>query len=218
MAHLRATLGMDWAAPPPEVAALLPSSSSSTAHDRVDRHLAYCRRFDWPQHAGDPDRNARYAATIPMVRTSAATAMALDWSLLCRFQALLLGTASESYRRGPAYALNGQQKYGMFSGQDRLVAAKIESDAADGAHPLLKAVRLWLDMIYVHPFRDGNGRAARLAVDFLCTRHCIALPDLAILAATKPEAGDGQDYWRFALQALISTVTWRDDASLTVTP
>ena len=48
--------------------------------------------------------------------------------------------------------------------------ASTEEAAANGLHPLVLAARWHGYFIYLHPFRDGNGRTARLMTNFLLLR------------------------------------------------
>lgn len=50
---------------------------------------------------------------------------------------------------------------------------------ADGAHPVVKAAMAHLNVTSVHPFRDGNGRVARIVQSLVLAREGLLSPELS---------------------------------------
>lgn len=63
-----------------------------------------------------------------------------------------------SFRTGEAYCR--QRRYGNRPGLEQRFVAKLNRDGLDCVSPVARAIRGFLDIIHVHPFSDGNGRAA----------------------------------------------------------
>lgn len=75
-------------------------------------------------------------------------------------------------------------------------------DAGDAAVPAtLRAARVYLDVCFFHPFRDGNSRAARLALDHVLTRAGLALHSAEPLFIVSRAAAD--EYGPFAFQYVV---------------
>lgn len=54
----------------------------------------------------------------------------------------------------------------------------------DSEHPVVLAADLHFGIVHVHPFKDGNGRTARLAMNLHLLQH--GFPPLAIMPESKP--------------------------------
>lgn len=67
----------------------------------------------------------------------------------------------------------------------------------DDLHPVTAATRLYLDLIHLHPFLDGNGRLARLAFDATCQNAGWPTPDLAAIARFPKAPGRPARYRSF---------------------
>src|SRR5262249_49378662 len=76
-------------------------------------------------------------------------------------------------------------------------AAKLARDEADTAHPVVRAARVYLDVIFVHPFPDGNARLARLAAYFVLRRAGLPVPAWDALIRVRKMPGAPESYWRF---------------------
>lgn len=63
-----------------------------------------------------------------------------------------------SFRVGEAYCR--QRRYGNRPGLEQRFVAKLNRDGVDDVPPVARAIRGFLDIIHVHPFNDGNCRAA----------------------------------------------------------
>jgi len=193
--HLLATLSLSWDSPP---------SLPTVAWRETAALEAYQQRFDGPAHGDDPLRAQRFAAALARVRALADGEQALTFGDLVAIQGDVLGEPA-TVRTAPALAKEGAETYAWFPAFESLVRAKLDADLADGCPPLAKAARLYLDLIYLHPFEDGNARAARLALELVLRRAGLPTPALAPLVRFPKPAGDASAYRRF-LEALAAGV------------
>jgi len=69
--------------------------------------------------------------------------------------------------------------------------------AQERGHPLVRAVALYLDLCFYHPFADGNARAARLVFDFVLWQARIGIAELRPVFALPRVAGDAAGYLDF---------------------
>ncbi len=206
--HLRATLGIAWSAPPDDVRDLLAALDRLSWRETSDHEL-YLDRRDGPAHA-DPARMGRYRRALAEVRALASASARLDLDLMLRVQTIVL-EAPATVRTTTAFAKGGLEAYAWFDGMEAMLRRKVVADAADGCHALIQACRLYLDIIFFHPFADGNARAARLWFDFLLRRsHVMAPPFEDVVRLEKP-AGDPDAAWRFVRLAAKRALAMHSD-------
>ncbi|MEH1057918.1 Fic family protein [Micromonospora sp. CPCC 206171] len=126
----------------------------------------------------DPERAARLLTALDRVRAAADQGGPLTYELLTDWQRQVLGSPEVGFRTGPAYAKGGRERYGLAADTaDRF--QRCLGQATEPGVPLAgRAARAYLDVAFFHPFADGNGRAAMLALYFLLVRDR-AVPDLA---------------------------------------
>lgn len=128
------------------------------------------------------------------------------------------GFGADVLRFGPRYSVPRKEVERQLDAafrQLRIVVGEVESDPASGEYELnALRVALWAhtEVIRIHPFEDGNGRASRLLMDVLLARF--GLRPIAIDAvrgeyiAALEEAFRGDDgplldlYLRLASDAL----------------
>lgn len=67
--------------------------------------------------------------------------------------------------KGSRFIPPGSHRFG------ELVPVLLAQGARAGAHPLLRAAEIHDNLAAVHPFADGNGRTARLLMNFVLLRH-----------------------------------------------
>lgn len=128
----------------------------------------------------EPERARRLERAHALARSDARQGAALSFGLLAGWQALVLD-ASAPFREAPAFAKGGAERYPIRPD----TPARFESclrEADERASPLcLRAARAYLDVCFFHPFSDGNGRAASLALDFILYREGVLLDQVAPL-------------------------------------
>ncbi|MET8832813.1 Fic family protein [Micromonospora sp. NPDC004540] len=143
-----------------------------------------------PVAARDPARAVRLLTAVGQAR---ATALPLSYELLAGWQATVLGVPEVGFRRGPAYAKGGRERYGLAADTAERFRRCL-AQAADAEPPLAaRAARAYLDVAFFHPFPDGNGRAAMLALDAVLRRHGVVLDQVApiLLVARRADDPDG---------------------------
>jgi hypothetical protein len=74
-------------------------------------------------------------------------------------------------RTTDAFAKGGRERYPIVPDLRERLAAALRDAEDPGTSLIVRAVRLYLDICFLHPFADGNARAARLALDHLLTRN-----------------------------------------------
>lgn len=90
------------------------------------------------------------------------------------------GLAARPPRTGDAFANGGRERYGLdASTRDRFQHWLAQANATETS-VFVRAVRVYLDICFTHPFDDGNARSARVALDFVLAREGF------LLAATGP--------------------------------
>jgi hypothetical protein len=139
----------------------------------VDGHLAFVEARD---RARGGERAERMVAAIELVRAAALGGEELSVGMLSDWQRVVLGEEEVGLRTREAFAYGGRHRYGTEPGTwaefERCVAEANEV----GAVPVVGlAARVYLDVLFFHPFEDGNARAARLALDYVLTRAGLAL-------------------------------------------
>ncbi|MER8055913.1 MULTISPECIES: Fic family protein [unclassified Streptomyces] len=110
-------------------------------------------------------------------RTDATAGAVLGFPLLQEWQKLVLGLPDVPFRTLPAFAKGGRERYGL-STDTPLVFDACLAESGDPDVPLAaRAARLCLDVCFFHPFHDGNGRAALLALGFVLARGDVLLDE-----------------------------------------
>lgn len=160
-----------------------------------DGHERFIAERDAPR---DPERAARMSSALVLCRDAARHDLLLGFDLLAEWQAVVLGASSPiAFRDAPAHAKRGRERYPI----DATTQARFEhllGDAGDRAPIAVRAARAYLDVCFFHPFRDGNARAARLAVDHVLAREGLGLRDAKGIFTLSRAAGDARSAWSLA--------------------
>jgi hypothetical protein len=171
-------------------------------HD--DGHLRYVRNVE---RSRDPLRADRMAEAIALARRSAQRGAPLDVAMLCRWQATVLGEPSVAVRTTDAYAKRGRERYGTPPDLESKLESYLAEACRDDAPAAVRAARVYLDVLFLHPFRDGNARAARLALDHVLTREALALhvaEPILVVARTALD-GHGAVSFQFLVELLTGS-------------
>ncbi|MEU4237103.1 hypothetical protein [Actinoplanes sp. NPDC026619] len=95
-----------------------------------------------------------------------------------------------AFRRAPAYAKNGRERYGLHADTEHRFAACL-AEAADRDIPVTaRAARAYLDVAFFHPYDDGNARLAGLILVFLLLREEVQLDEVVPIRTTVRRADD----------------------------
>jgi hypothetical protein len=173
--HFQATLLLDWKALEVESCNKLGQLDGFTLPD-TEFSLEQIRASD-PQGLDQVLSRCGAAATNELVRLGSQTDFQLDFTALQTVQQHLIGRERCEFRQESAYVAVRPERYGWFDGIERMFRIKIRKDARQVINPLLKAIRLYLDILFVHPFEDGNARAGMLWFAYYCWRSQLRLPD-----------------------------------------
>ncbi|MGW0709369.1 Fic family protein [Streptomyces sp. NPDC002643] len=125
-------------------------------------------------------RGDRLRAAWRSAREDAAAQRLLGFDLMAGWQQQVLGRPEIAFRSLPAFAKGGRERYGLHAGTseefDRCLA---QATAVGTRVPLpARAARAYLDVCFFHPFDDGNGRAALLAMAFVLAREDVFLDEV----------------------------------------
>jgi hypothetical protein len=208
--HLNATLALDWSFPH-----LLDelTAAGSVGFEETHAQETYLARHDAPTHGDDRERSARFLDALSLARTLAQSEESLTFERLSEVQERLLGCPA-AFREGDAFSHGGARRYLFVPELEEMFARKVRADAEDDCHPIAKAVRLYLDMAFFHPFIDGNARAARLTLEFTLRRAHLPTPPLMPLVLLPKTPGDVACYERcvrIVAGGIISA--WREEGT-----
>ncbi|MBB6395609.1 hypothetical protein BKA00_002523 [Actinomadura coerulea] len=129
-------------------------------------------------------------AALARVRDDARRGLDPSFERLAAWQAVVLGHGPVEFRTGPARAKAGRERYGLdHRTQPRFRACLAQS--TDPSVPLpARVARAYLDVLFFHPFDDGNGRAAMLMLYFLLLRDSVVIDQAAPMLVVSRRADD----------------------------
>ena len=122
------------------------------------------------------------------------------------------------YRKGSVYVRDERSNQVVYEGPEaesvrELMDALVESlhGGAD-ADPVVRSAMAHLNLVMIHPFRDGNGRMARALATSVLTRSDIGEPEFSSIEEWL--GANTEDY--YAVLALTGRGSWnpRDDAHI----
>ncbi|MFC7863897.1 Fic family protein [Streptomyces murinus] len=142
---------------------------------RRDGILAAAALRDKP---GETTRGEGLRAAWQRARTDATAKEALGFRLLQEWQKLVLGLPEVPFRTLPAFAKEGRERYGLSAETPSLFDACLAASVTPELPLTARAARLYLDVCFFHPFHDGNGRAALLALGFVLAQEDILLDEV----------------------------------------
>lgn len=166
----------------------LPGPEPGNRSVQRDAHRIFIETRD---RARDPARADRMLMALEACRSSARRGEPLSFSLLARWQQLVLGTeAPTPWRTTSAFARHIRYAFSPDL-PARFDSALAEANGTDAVE--VRAVRAYLDICFFHPFADGNARSARLALDHVLTRAGLGLhtidPLILIARSTDDTSG-----------------------------
>lgn len=148
----------------------------------------------------------------------------LDASTIRSLHFMLLGhdvsKSPGSYRTGPIFVHDEAREEVVYEGPEAakvptLVEEFVQTLAATDDDPLVQGAMAHLNLVMIHPFRDGNGRLARLLQTLVLARRGVAEPQFASIEEWL--GANTADYYR--VLAFTGAGTWNPerDASLWMT-
>lgn len=133
----------------------------------------------------DPEGTARVLTALDQAFADAKEGRQLTFALMAGWQRAVLRRDCAGFRAMPAFAKRGRERYGLAPDTPaRFEACLSESDQPDLPLPS-RAARTYLDVLFFHPFEDGNARAAMLALAFVLARDGVSLGKAYPLQVTR---------------------------------
>ncbi len=125
------------------------------------------------------------------------------------------------YRTGPIYVYDEKSERRVYAGPEARLVPRLMDELAGylradaGASPLVRAAMAHLNLVMIHPFRDGNGRMARALQTMVLSREAIVEP--AFSSIEEWLGANTEDYYR--VLAVTGQGSWHPehDAHLWVT-
>ena len=122
------------------------------------------------------------------------------------------------YRKGPVYVHDERTDEVVYTGPDAaeipaLMEALVETlHTGHGTDPVIRSAMAHLNLVMIHPFRDGNGRMARALATLVLTRSDIGEPEFSSIEEWL--GANTEDY--YSVLAHTGHGFWqpRDDAHL----
>jgi Fic/DOC family len=144
------------------------------------------RKFFMATRGGrDSGGTARVLAALDLALADAEQGRPLTFALMAKWQRAVLGHGLAGFRTMPAFAKGGRERYGLAPDtQRRFEHCLSESSQPDPPLPS-RAARTYLDILFFHPFEDGNARAAMLALAFVLAREGVLLDQVHPLQTTR---------------------------------
>jgi len=190
--HLRQMVTFDWSCAPSAVASSLKSLGGQ--HYQPGDVLTRIRADLDEENRGRQLRATNLLAAANSVEEAIGRGDVPTWAALHQIaQTVLDERVRPIVRSGPAGCQD--RRYGYWPGLAKRFEAKLVADANDSQHPVIAAVRLYLDVIHLHPFIDGNARLARLCLLWWLASGGLTLPRLdPLVRLPKPP---GTNPWVF---------------------
>jgi Fic family protein len=126
---------------------------------------------------------------ISAMRAEPAAHFELDVSALRSMHFMMLAhDLSKSpgrYRTGEIFVMDERTGSAVCTGPDAAAVPGLMTELVatlerlDGADPAVQAAMAHLDLVMIHPFRDGNGRLARALQTLVLARRGVTEPELA---------------------------------------
>jgi Fic family protein len=122
------------------------------------------------------------------------------------------------YRKGPVYVRDSRHDQIVYEGPAADRVPGLMDALVDSLHtgvnndPVVRSAMAHLNLVMIHPFRDGNGRMARALATSVLTRSAIGEPEFSSIEEWL--GANTEDY--YSVLALTGRGSWppRDDAHL----
>jgi Fic family protein len=96
-----------------------------------------------------------------------------------------LGKSPGRYRKGPIYVHDERSDEVVYEGADAADVPELMESLVASLHgglnsdPVIRSAMAHLNLVMIHPFRDGNGRMARALATLVLTRSDIGEPEFS---------------------------------------
>ncbi|MFH8619968.1 Fic family protein [Streptomyces sp. NPDC017979] len=109
----------------------------------------------------------------------------LTFALMVKWQRIVLGQDLVGFRTTPAFAKGGRERYDLAPDTQALFEHCLSENVQPDLPLPSRAARTYLDILFFHPFEDGNARAAMLALAFVLAREDVLLDQVHPLQTTR---------------------------------
>jgi hypothetical protein len=173
----------DWLRIRPQIS--WPCWSSAHRSHGVSHRDAFRGFFNATRGSRDAEGTTRALAALDLALADAKRGDRLTFALMADWQQTVLGEGVAAFRTMPAFSKRGRERYGIAPG----TRAWFEQCLSESIQPDLplpsRAARTYLDILFFHPFEDGNARAAMLALAFVLAREGVAIDQVHPLQTTR---------------------------------
>ena len=125
------------------------------------------------------------------------------------------------YRKGPIFVRDDRRDLVVYEGPDHMMVPGLMEALAASLHtgmsndPVVRSAMAHLNLVMIHPFRDGNGRMARALATLVLTRSDIGEPEFSSIEEWL--GANTEDYYRVLAHTGHGSWRPRDDAHLWLT-
>jgi hypothetical protein len=133
----------------------------------------------------DGEGTVRLMTALDVAFADAEQDRPLTFALMAKWQRIVLGHDLVGFRTLPAFAKGGRERYGLAPGSQALFERCLSETAQPDLPLPSRAARAYLDVLFFHPFEDGNARAAMLALAFVLAREGVLLDQVHPLQTTR---------------------------------
>ncbi|MFJ3206086.1 Fic family protein [Streptomyces sp. NPDC086989] len=158
----------------------------------------------------DPEGTARVLTALEVAFSDAQQGARLTFPLMANWQRTVLHRKTVAFRTMPAFAKGGRERYGLSPKTPAQFGQCLAESSSLGVPLPSRAARTYLDVLFFHPFEDGNARAAMLALAFVLAREGVSLGDARPLQTTRwADDADGAADLAMLLGILITAAARR---------
>ncbi|MFF9051540.1 Fic family protein [Streptomyces erythrochromogenes] len=133
----------------------------------------------------DSEGTARVLTALDVAFADAEQGRPLTFALMAKWQRAALGHDLVGFRTMPAFAKGGRERYGLAPDTQALFEHCLSESVQPNLPLPSRAARAHLDVLFFHPFEDGNARAAMLALAFVLAREGVLLDQVRPLETTR---------------------------------
>ncbi|WP_338485147.1 Fic family protein [Streptomyces sp. SCSIO 75703] len=133
----------------------------------------------------DSGGTARVLTALDVAFADAEQGRPLAFALMAKWQRTVLGHDLVGFRTMPAFAKGGRERYGLAPDTQTLFEHCLSESVLPNLPLPSRAARAYLDVLFFHPFEDGNARAAMLALAFVLAREGVLLDQVHPLQTTR---------------------------------
>ncbi|MFJ5220314.1 Fic family protein [Streptomyces sp. NPDC088354] len=173
----------DWLRIRPEIS--WPSCRGASPASGAPARDSFRNCFMATRGGRDSEETARVLTALDLALADAEQRRTLTFALMAKWQRIVLGHDLVDFRTMPAFAKGGQERYGLTPDTQALFERCLSESAQPNLPLPSRAARTYLDILFFHPFEDGNARAAMLALAFVLAREGVLLDQVHPLQTTR---------------------------------